>query len=252
MQNGNTWVLPFGQPAELELQTEWGTLALVPVEPGQSPRLELSPGSSEHIAVHVEKVGETVRVALDPHRSFTWFGGWECRATLYVPRDVHAHVQTNAGSVSVRDLDDCELGIKANAGKIDLVKVYGLIHLSADAGSVTGRDVGGYFDVETQAGSVRLEISDLQPGEHRIRASMGSVRVELARGLDVSVETRTSLGSVRNSYPPNHTAAAKLLLSTEMGSVRVDEGSSSFRPAGRSTTPYAPFRPERPERPERP
>jgi SHOCT-like protein len=252
MQYGNTWELPFGQPAKLELQTEWGTLALVPVEPGQTPRLELTPGSSEHIAVHVGKVGDTVRVALDPQRSFSWFGSWECGATLYVPRDVHAHVQTNAGSVSVRDLEDCELGIKASAGKIDLVKVHGLVHLSADAGSVTGRDVGGYFDVETHAGSIRLEISDLRPGEHRIRASMGSVRIELARGIDVSVETRTSLGSVRNRFPSRHSAAAKLLLSTEMGSLRVDEGSSTFRPAGRSTAPYAPFQPERPERPEQP
>jgi len=249
MHNGNTWELAFGQPAELELQTEWGTLALVPVEPGQTPRLELTHGSIEHIAVHVEKVGETVRVALDPQRSFNWFSGWECRATVYVPRDVHAHVQTNAGSVSVRDLEDCELGIKANAGKIDLVKVYGLIHLSADAGSVTGRDVGGYFDVETHAGSVRLEISDLQPGEHRIRASMGSVRVELARGLEVAVETRTSLGSVRNGYRSHQSAPAKLLLSTEMGSVRVDECSTPRRAERSAGTP---FRSERSDRPEAP
>ncbi len=248
MHNGNTWELPFTQPAELELHSEWGTLALVPVEPNQTPRLELSHGSTENIAVHVEKLGDTVRVALDPQRSFNWFGGWECRATLYVPRDVHAHVQTNAGSVSVRDLEDCELGIKANAGKIDLVKVHGLMHLAADAGSVTGRDVGGFFDVETHAGSVRLEISDLQPGEHRIRAAMGSVRVELARGLDVSVETHTSLGSVRNRYPTRTSAAAKLVLSTEMGSVRVDECATPRR----DRSAYAPFEPARPERPSAP
>jgi hypothetical protein len=148
----------------------------------------------------------------------------------------------------VRDLEDCELGVKANAGKIDLVKVHGLIHLAADAGSVTGRDVGGYFDVETHAGSVRLEISELQPGEHRIRASMGSVRVELARGLDVSVETRTNLGSVRNSYPPRQSASAKLLLSTEMGSVRVDECSTPRRDRAAD----APFQPDGPEPPTTP
>src|SRR3979490_2832629 len=193
--NGNTiWELPFGQPAELELRTEFGSLTLVPVEPDQVSRLELSRGSIEHIEVHVDKVGETVRVALDPHRSFNWFGGWECRATLYVPRDVHAHVQTNAGSGTVEDLADCELGIKANAGKIDLRNVHGLMHLSADAGSVTGRQVGGYFNVEAQAGSVRLEIVDLQPGEHRVRATMGSVRLSLLRGMDVCIETHTSLG----------------------------------------------------------
>lgn len=223
MQNGNTWELPFGSPAVLELQSEWGSLTLLPVESDRRTRVELLGASAENVEVHVEKVGDVVRVALDPHRSFNWFGGWECRAVVYVPRDVRASVQTNAGSVSVRDLAGCELGVKANAGKIDLVNVYGLIHLAADAGSVTGRALGGFFDVETQAGSVRLEIVDMQPGEHRIRATMGSVRVELARGMDVCVETRTSLGSVRNQYPTRAAAPARLLVSTEMGSIRVEE-----------------------------
>jgi hypothetical protein len=249
MQNANTiFDLPFGHPAELELKTEWGNLALVPVEPGQTPRLELSRESAENIAVHVDKQGDAVRVSLDPQRSYKWFGGWECRATLYVPRDVRAHLQTNAGSVSVRDLEGCELGIKVNAGKIDLVKVYGLVHLSTDAGSVTGREVGGYFDVETQAGSVRLEIMDLQPGEHRVRAITGSVRLELARGLDVCIEATTSLGSVRNRYPSRPSAATKLVLSTEMGSVRVDEG-SSMRSVRRPTAPSVAPAPHRPAPP---
>jgi hypothetical protein len=246
MQTDNhTWALPFSQPAELELQTEWGNLALVPVEPGQTARLELSPESADNIAVHVDKQGDAVRVSLDPQRSFKWFGGWECRATLYVPRDVRAHLQSNAGSVSVRDLEGCELGIKVNAGKIDLVKVHGLVHLSADAGSVTGRDVGGYFNVETQAGSVRLDITDLQPGEHRFRAQAGSVRLELARGMDVCIEAHTSLGSVRNRYPSRPSAATKLVLSTEMGSVRVDEG-SAFPPARRPAAPTVAERPAPP------
>jgi len=239
MQNGTVWELPFGQPAELELHTEFGSLALLPVEPGQSPRLELSPNASENIAVHVEKVGDTVRVSLDPHRSFNWFGGWECRAVLYVPRDVRAAIEANAGSVSVRSLVGCELGIKANAGKIDLVDVYGLMHLAADAGSVTGRRVGGFFNVETPAGSVRLEILDLQPGEHRVRATMGSVRLELARGIDVCVQTQTTLGSVRANYPVRDGAPATLVLSTEMGSIRVDEG-SAVRPARPPVPPTPP------------
>jgi hypothetical protein len=77
---------------------------------------------------------------------------------------------------------------------------------------------------------------------------MGSVRVELARGLDVAIETHTSMGSIRNNYPSHESAAAKLLLTTDMGSVRVDEG-TSVRPIGRSPASYAPFRPERPEPP---
>jgi hypothetical protein len=235
MHNGNVWELPFGQPAALELQSEFGTLALLPVEIGQKPRLELrnAPGNIE---VHVDKSGDVVRVALDPQPAFNWFGGWDCRATLYVPRDVRAALQTNAGSVSVRGLEGCELGIKANAGKIELVDVYGLLHLAADAGSITGRGLGGYFDIETQAGSVRMEILDLQPGEHRLRATMGSVRIELARGMDVCIETHTTLGSVRNSYPVRADAPTRLMLATEMGSIHVHEG-PAVRPARRPSVP---------------
>ena len=103
MQNGTVWELPFDQPAVLELQTEFGNLSLVPVEPGQATRLELSRGS-ENIDVHVDKQGEVVRVSLEPLQPFKWFGGWDCRAVLYVPRNVRAGLQTNAGSVSVRNL----------------------------------------------------------------------------------------------------------------------------------------------------
>ncbi len=234
--NGKIWELGFEQPAVLELQAEFGNLSLLPLEPGQTPKMELSRASVDNVDVHVETANGVVRVSLDSRRAFNnWFaGGWECRAVLYVPRDVHAALQTSAGSVSVRGLDGCELGIKASAGKIDLVDVYGLMHLAADAGSITGRGLGGFFDVQTQAGSVKLEILDLQPGEHRVRASMGSVRLTLARGMDVCIETRTSLGSVRNNYPVRPDAPRRLVLSTEMGSVRVDEGplaGSTRRPA---------------------
>ena len=224
MQNGTTWELPFSQPAVLELQSDFGQLTLRPIEPGETPRIELQRGSAETIAVHIEKSGERVRVSLEPHRSLAWFGHWDCKATVFVPRDVRASVQTNAGSVHVQDLDRCELGIKANAGKIELRNIYGLMHLAADAGSIVGRELGGFFQVETQAGSVRLEILDLQPGEHHVRAAMGSVRLELARGMDMCIETHTSLGSVRNGYPSNGSSPTRLVLSSEMGSIRIEEG----------------------------
>jgi hypothetical protein len=67
----------------------------------------------------------------------------------------------------------------------------------------------------------------------------------LARGLDVSVETHTSMGSVKNSFPSHQAAPAKLVLSTEMGSVRVSEGNSLRQP-------WRTARPDRPERAARP
>lgn len=220
------WELPFRAQPELELQSEFGVIALEPAEHGETPRLELTPRSAEHINVRIEPRDNVVRVALEPNHNINLFGGWECRATLFLPRQIRAHIQANAGTVSARGLDGCQLGVKAGAGKIELRNVHGLFHLAADAGSVTGQDVGGFFDVETQAGSIRLEIDDLQPGEHRFRAAMGSVRLELARGLDASIETRTSLGSIRNEFPSRQGAPARLLVTTEMGSIRV-EGSAS-------------------------
>ena len=229
MRNGHTgaWELPFGAAAELELQTEYGSLTLVPVEADMAPRLELAHGSREHFDVRVDRVGERVRVALDPRHAFNWFGGRECRATLYVPRDIRADIQADAGRVTVEDLVGCELRIRTNAGKIALQNVFGRCHLAADAGSVSGHRVGGSFDVETRAGSVRLEIVDLHPGEHRIRATMGSVRLTLARGMDVCIATYSTLGSVRSTFPSRQGAPARLTLSTEMGSVRIDDGAPS-------------------------
>jgi hypothetical protein len=225
MDQGRTWELPFNDPAELELHTDFGSVWLVPVEPGGQSRLELHRNCVDRMAVEIDKHEDRVRVRLEPQPDFAWFRNWDCRATLYVPRNVRASLQTNAGSINVRDLVGCELGIKANAGKIELSDTYGLLHLGADAGSIVGRNIGGFLDVETQAGSIRLEVADLQPGEHRVRASMGSVRLELPKGMDVCIETRTSLGSVRNNYPSSQSAPVKLFLATEMGSLRVDEGS---------------------------
>ena len=115
--------------------------------------------------------------------------------------------------------------------------------LAADAGSVSGRDVGGYLNVETQAGQVRLEVTELLPGEHRVRATMGEVRLQLAPGLDVCIEAHTSLGSIRNDYPSRQSAPTKLQLSTEMGSVRIEQGGFNM-----SSRP----RPRQPERPAAP
>ena len=243
MNPDNIWDLPFGTPAELELHADWGTLTIVPVEPGGQPRLQLHRGT-EHIVPEIEKHGGLVRVRLEPRRDFSWFGAWDCKATLHVPPDVRAHIQTNAGSVHARDLEGCELGIKANAGKIELANVHGLLHLAADAGSVSGRDVGGYLNVETQAGQVRLEVTELLPGEHRVRATMGEVRLQLAPGLDVCIEAHTSLGSIRNDYPSRQSAPTKLQLSTEMGSVRIEQGGFNM-----SSRPRVPRQPERPAAP---
>src|SRR5436309_9251848 len=108
MYKGSVWELPFDQPAVLEVQAESGSLALLPVEPGNVPRLEPA-RASDNVEIHIEKVGNVVRVSLDPLSPFKWFGGWDSRAVLYLPKDVRASVETNAGAISVRGLEGCEL-----------------------------------------------------------------------------------------------------------------------------------------------
>src|SRR5947209_16725888 len=114
MHKGSVWELPFDQPAVLEVHAEFGTRALLPVEPGYSPRLEIARGGSDNIEVRIEKLANVVRVSLDPMPALNWFGGWDRRAELYLPKDVRASVQTNAGSMSVRGLEGCELSIKTD------------------------------------------------------------------------------------------------------------------------------------------
>jgi hypothetical protein len=84
----------------------------------------------------------------------------------------------------------------------------------------------------------------VQPGEHRIRAAMGSVRLDLARGMDLCIEAHTALGSVRNNYPVRADAPRRLVLSTEMGSVRVDQGPVMRPPSPAKKAPGAPDAPD--------
>jgi hypothetical protein len=67
---------------------------------------------------------------------------------------------------------------------------------------------------------------------------MGSVRLELARGMDVCIETHTALGSVRNSYPMRADAPTRLVLATEMGSLRVEEA-RAVRPTRRPSVAWS-------------
>ena len=67
--------------------------------------------------------------------------------------------------------------------------------------------------------------------------------------MDVAIEPHTSLGSVRNNYPARADAPARLVLLSEMGSVRIDEA-PVVRPMPRTATP-GPETPPAPERPAR-
>lgn len=146
------------------------------------------------------------------------------KLTLVVPEHLRARIRQDFGQLFVERLAGCDLDLSASAGTISLEDVKGRLKISVDSGTVSGERLGGTFDVVSQAGSVKLNIDSLDPGEHRVRTAMGSVKLLLAPSVLVKIEAHTTLGSTRVSHPSTPEADARLVLSAELGSIKVKTG----------------------------
>ena len=145
--------------------------------------------------------------------AWPWPGaGMVRKLTLVVPEHLRARIRQDFGQLFVERLAGCDLELSASAGTIALEDVKGRLKISVDSGTVSGERLGGTFDVVSQAGSVKLSIDSLDPGEHRVRTAM------------VKIEAHTTLGSTRVSHPSTPDAAARLVLSAELGSIKVKTG----------------------------
>lgn len=216
-----SWPLPFGERAELDLEYDTGSIEVMPVAPGEAPRVEASGRNAHRLEVDVQRDGNTVRVRIDRENGFGFIWRSNDELRVWVPREIAARVHADAGSIEVRDLGPCELDLGTDAGRLRLENVHGRLKLSTDAGQISGRGLGGSIEAETDAGQIHLQIDALNAGEHHISTDVGQVKIEMAPGLEVRIETRAGLGSVRNEYPSSPTAAAILHISTDVGSVRV-------------------------------
>lgn len=241
-----TWELPFGPIPVLELSADMAAITLVPVEPGGAPRLVAEGKLAKKMRPEIQRDGDTLHVRvewqgdLDLLRSF-WGWGGKLRLTAYLPHGVRATVRADAGRLRARDLDGCELSLHAEAGTVDIENVRGRILVRASAGKIEGRGLSGSFDVEANAGEIRLGIVGLDPGQHRVRTSMGAAKIDLARGLAVRIEPRASVGEAKVDYPETPGAAAVLEVSTELGAVRVRSSSEpaiAIAPSPQQGTPY--------------
>lgn len=224
------WPLPFGERPELALTASAGAIHLVPVAPGEQPRIEATGALQGNLRVEVIRDREQVRVHLGgPEASpfAFWDHGPNVRVTLFVPKNVHAEVRTDVGRIRADDLDGCHLQLVTSAGTMQLSRCRGRMALRTTAGKIVGELLSGSFDVETGAGAVKLGITGLDPGRHRVRSSVGAVRVDLAEGLSVQVETHTNMGGARNTYPSTAGALAVLEVSTELGAVKVRQRSAA-------------------------
>ncbi|HBN08638.1 MAG TPA: hypothetical protein DD435_08315, partial [Cyanobacteria bacterium UBA8530] len=227
-----TWNLEFGAQPELDLEADFASISVVPVEPGGIPRIEANENVLERMRVEVSKDMTSVRVSLrqlvDPLSPRNWLDwGGNRKLTLFVPQGISARIHADAGKISIGNLNARRIDLNAEAGSILLQDVRADFHVRASAGKIEGDRLSGSLDLKSNAGTVRLRVDSLEPGTHRIHADVGSVRVEIARNAAVRVETSTDLGSVRNSFCSTPEAPAVLQISAAIGSVVVKEANAT-------------------------
>jgi hypothetical protein len=232
--------LPLEEHPFLDLSSDFSRIAVMPVAPGVTPYLEVGGPPRPGRAVKVRGENGRTNVSLDgsfgPDRDDEkWWEGsfweqafWEkrffgrgSRVTLYVPTDLRAHIRAAAAKVDVRDLHGADLQIEADAGALTLVNVSGRLRLSTQAGRIEGREIAGSIDISSNAASVRLDVTSLLPGTHRITANMGAVHISLARGMPLRVDARTQMGSARVDYPQTKDASIVLDVEADLGAIRI-------------------------------
>jgi hypothetical protein len=220
--------LPWGQHAELELHAMAAALVVSPLPEGEKPYLV----THGRVEARIHEHGRLTKVELVPREagflSLFWRQGGH--AELFVPANVKAKLQLDAGAVRVSGLKDCELELSTDAGTANLRDVHGKLQLRTGAGRILGERVGGTLHVQANAGAVKLDVDALDEGEHHIGTQVGAVELRLVPGLDVNITARSSLGAAHTRYPSNPQAATTLRLETELGSVRVREASGRSRP----------------------
>lgn len=211
--------LPFGDSPVLDFEASAASLEVVPVHAGQAPCLELEAA----VDPEVRREGEVVVIRSSTRGFWSAIEAGGSRAVLRVPPQLKARISTDMGRVSISKLVGCDLDVSTSAGSLELHEVRGRMKLRANAGQIRGDALGGTFWVECGAGSARLGIVALDPGEHHVHSNMGSVRIDLAPGLDVRIDAHTVMGSTRTKYPTNPKALTVLKLEAELGSVRIGE-----------------------------
>jgi len=223
MSERQTLELPFADPPVLELATGFSELELLPVEDGGTPRVETRRAPEDlGITAALEDGVTVLRLGL-VEAPLRWLGPGHPTVRVYVPKQVRARVRNDMGTLSIRGLEGCDLDVTTSAGQLKLDTVHGRLKLHADAGEIKGVQVGGSLDVGCNAGSAKLSVDQLDPGEHRVFSNMGSVRIELAPEISVRIEAKTVMGATRVRFPSTADAKAVLRLDADLGSVKVSE-----------------------------
>lgn len=254
--------LPLWEHPTLELETDFASVSIVPIAPGEPPFCEVAgAGATPHAdvtthqgitRVRIDSVARAIEDGLGSGRFWEgpfWMrsrfhGHFPTHVVLHVPTTVHARVRSIGARVNVERLDGCHLEISTDAGTMQLADVRGRLVLSTNAGRIEGRSIAGSIDVSTSAGAIFMEILSLDPGQHRIHTNMGAARVDLAKGMPVRIDTRTAMGSARVDFQSVKDAPATLAVEADLGGIRVGTSRRAWAPR----TDRAPSEPATPYR----
>ena len=256
--------LPLDEHPQLELETDFAMVFVLPALRGQKPFVEVVAEQAPLPNLEVSAGGGTTRVRVDgmgrismsgfgtaaygkvgsgrssePRRTFSPKSSFTSRSTYGAAPPVGCLRPLSHG------LSNCDFEIRATAGALDLEDVAGKLALGTEAGRIDGRGLAGSISATTSAGAIRLELLSLDPGRHHIQTNMGAAIVELARGLPVQIETRTAMGSSRVNAVSTRGADAVLEIEADVGAIRVMQSRRDWtprpttpRPAREAGTPY--------------
>lgn len=160
-----------------------------------------------------DRTKNTVSARVD---SWKLFGKNAVDFTLTVPPRSTLELTTNAGNISVTNID-------------------GQMKLRADAGSIRATQVAlsGQSQLKTDAGSITFAGSLDPSGDYKLSTDLGNVHLTLPADASFNLEAKTDLGSVTTNLPLQQQQRTKLSglvgdgpyprlkVKTDLGSVQV-------------------------------
>jgi hypothetical protein len=223
--NVTTWPLPLREHPTLTVQADMASLAFIPIDPGEYPRVFCAVPEGDAPRVDVQAGGGTTRVTVG-WESLRW-GFWRDRRRSHlvfcIPDDHRLHVHADAARIEIARLRFSELDVAVDTGDLHLDRVEGRMKLATDTGRIVALDIAGSFEIRTDAGMVRVRAARLDPGTSSVLADMGTIEIDLAAGVPVLVDAKADMGAVRVDVPRYTNAASAVVARSSMGFVRVGE-----------------------------
>lgn len=216
--------LPFAEAARLRFTGDVVSVIALPVADGSAPRMTVElPDDEDDLLVDVSEREGTVYVTVERREALRRIlrRNWQVECRLELPSPVEAMIRTDAGQLTVRDLDG-RFDLQTEAGRIGLRSVTGQVKLRTEAGKVDCTGFRGSIDASTSAGAIHFEADALAAGTHLLRADVGKIDVRLPGDANIRVETRTSIGRARNAFGSGKSDAPALLrVQTEVGAISI-------------------------------